>query len=74
MFIEAGNNPVLLFHGGFGFREVGQQAMPGTDLRASMLVKELCSHPWIAATYADGLPDLPWLRPRLRAGGREAAA
>jgi predicted GNAT superfamily acetyltransferase len=65
VFIEAGNNPVLLFHGSFGFREVGQQTMPGTGLRASMLMKDLCSHAWIAATYGDALPDVPWLRPRL---------
>ncbi len=38
-----------------------------------MLMKDLESHAWIAGTYGDGLPDVPWLRSReLPAGGQEA--
>ncbi|MFN3963911.1 GNAT family N-acetyltransferase [Silanimonas lenta] len=66
VFLGVGYDPALLFHGSFGFREVGQQTMDGTGLRACMLMKELCSHEWIAATYGERLPDEPWLAPRQR--------
>lgn len=69
VFLGVGYDPALLFHGAFGFREVGQQTMPGTGLRASMLMKDLCSHPWIAATYGDRLPEAPWLAARQRPAG-----
>ncbi len=64
VFIDHGADPALLFHGSFGFREVGQHAMEGLDVRASMLMKELCSYPWVRDTYGDALPDLPWTRAR----------
>jgi hypothetical protein len=54
-------DPALLFHGSFGFREVGQQVMPETGLRAAMLMKDLCSYPWVHETYGEDLPDAPWL-------------
>ena len=54
-------DPALLFHGSFGFREVGQQVMPETGLRAAMLMKDLCSYGWIRDTYAGDLPREPWL-------------
>ncbi len=54
-------DPALLFHGSFGFREVGQQMMPETGLRAAMLMKDLCSYPWIRETYGANLPDVLWL-------------
>lgn len=58
-------DPALLFHGSFGFREVGQQTMPETGLRTAMLMKELCSYPWVRDTYGSDLPETPWLtRPR----------
>ncbi len=73
VFLEDGSNPVLLFHGSFGFREVGQHVMPDTGRRAAMLMKDLESHAWIAGTYGDGLPDVPWLRSReLPGAGQEA--
>ena len=68
VFVTLGSDPALLFHGSFGFHEVGQQTMPGSGLRVSLLVKELCSWPWVRATYLDGdaqgLPALDWLRER----------
>lgn len=66
VFLGVGYDPALLFHGAFGFREVGQQTMPGTGLRACMLMKDLASHAWIAETYRGSLPDEPWLAPRHR--------
>jgi predicted GNAT superfamily acetyltransferase len=68
--IGPGNNAVLLFHGGFGFHEVGQHVLPGARGRVALLTKELCSWAWIHTTYLRddtcGLPDVPWL------SGREA--
>ncbi|MDP1699305.1 MAG: GNAT family N-acetyltransferase [Xanthomonadaceae bacterium] len=68
VFLEPGNDIALLFHGTYGFNEVGQQLMPGIERRVSLLTKELCSWPWVQQTYYSGdhsrLPDLPWLAAR----------
>ena len=67
VFLEDSNDPVLLFHGSFGFREVGQHVMPDTGTRAAMLMKPLCSHAWVRQTYGTDLPEQPWIgRPRER--------
>ena len=66
VFLDHGADPALLFHGSFGFREVGQNQMPG-GLRASMLLKELCSYPWVRETYGNALPALPWAQGRVLA-------
>ena len=66
VFLDHGADPALLFHGSFGFKEVGQNQMPDAGVRASMLMKELCSYPWVKETYGDALPDQPWTRCRLR--------
>ncbi|MBN8799331.1 MAG: GNAT family N-acetyltransferase, partial [Stenotrophomonas nitritireducens] len=44
VFLDHGADAALLFHGSFGFREVGQNTMPAVDVRASMLLKDLCSY------------------------------
>lgn len=65
VFIEHDSDQARLFHGSFGFHEVGQHVMPENDIRASMLLKEFCSYSWIRSEYGDQLPDVPWLpRPR----------
>src|SRR6476659_10011590 len=46
VFLEDVSHPALLFHGSFGFREVGQHVMTGVNRRAAMLLKELCSYPY----------------------------
>ena len=51
VFLEGSNDPALLFHGSFGFHEVGQHMMTEADVRAAMLMKPLCS-------YALGARDL----------------
>ena len=66
VFLDHGADAALLFHGSVGFREVGQNTMPdvdkhATDVRASMLLKDLCSYPWVKDTYGDHLPDVPWV-------------
>jgi len=62
------NDVAVLFHGTYGFQEVGQHVMPETGLRVSLLAKDMCSFPWVRDTYLqDGehaLPDVPWLRTR----------
>ena len=58
--LEGGADHALLFHGSFGFREVGQNVMHGGH-RAAMLMKELCSYAWVRETYGPQLPDAPWL-------------
>jgi len=68
VFLQSGNDPALLFHGSFGFREVGQQVMPGTEIRVSMLMKEMCSYPFVEQTYGSHLPDQPWLHARALPG------
>lgn len=67
VFLDHGADPALLFHGSFGFKEVGQNMMAEAGVRASMLMKELCSYAWVQQTYGDALPDLPWARSRLLA-------
>lgn len=64
VFLDHGADPALLFHGSFGFREVGQNQMPNDGVRASMLMKELCSYEWVHETYGDALPEVPWTRSR----------
>ena len=66
--VASGSNAVLLFHGSFGFHEVGQQVLPGVRGRVSLLTKDLCSWAWICETYlgedAHGLPEVAWLAAR----------
>jgi predicted GNAT superfamily acetyltransferase len=71
VFLEQESGAAMLFHGSFGFREVGQRVMEaaagqpsGGKLRAAMLMKELCSYRWVHDTYGDSLPDEPWLAAR----------
>ena len=61
VFLQPGTDHALLFHGSFGFREVGQHVMPGHAVRAAMLMKPLCSYPWVRDTYGEALPDVDWL-------------
>ncbi len=61
VFLEHGADAALLFHGSFGFREVGQNMMDDVDVRASMLLKDMCSYSWVRETYGGDLPDVPWV-------------
>ena len=65
--LEGGADHALLFHGSFGFREVGKNVMHNGH-RAAMLMKDLCSYAWVRDTYGASLPDAPWLpQPRAQA-------
>jgi len=74
VFLQSGNDPALLFHGQFGFREVGQNVMGGSGIRASMLLKEMCSYPFVAETYGGKLPDAAWLKARALPGRQASLA
>lgn len=64
VFLEPRDDIAVLFHGTFGFHEAGQQVMPESGRRVSLLLKELCSYPYVRDAYPAGLPDLPCLAPR----------
>ncbi len=69
VFLEPRDDVAVLFHGTFGFNEVGQQFMPGVDRPVSLLAKTLCSHEFVRDTWLRGgngsLPDVPWLAERI---------
>lgn len=68
VFLDPRDDISLLFHGSWGFHEVGQQTMPSNGRRVSLLAKTLCSFPFVRETYLLGpaarLPDVPWLSER----------
>ncbi len=68
VFLEPRDDVSLLFHGTYGFQEVGQRIMAKNGRRVSLLAKTLCSFPFVRDTYLKGpngrLPDLPWLAER----------
>ena len=65
--LEPRDDASVLFHGTYGFREVGQQVVAGYG-HVSLLAKDLCSYPWVRDTYLrhGHLPALPWLAERDR--------
>lgn len=72
VFLEPRDDVSVLFHGTYGFQEVGQQIMPGLGKRVSLLAKNLPSFEFVRSTYLDGptgqLPNQPWLAERSRHG------
>lgn len=78
VFLEPRDDVAVLFHGVFGFHEAGQQVMPESGRRVSLLLKGLDCYPFVCDAYPDGLPALPWLaqrplpvdEPHLRAAGQ----
>ncbi|GLQ52164.1 GNAT family N-acetyltransferase [Dyella flava] len=66
VFLEPPDDVVVLFHGTYGFQEVGQQRMGTHGPQVSLLAKDLPSYAFVRDTYLEhgGLPDLPWLAGR----------
>ena len=68
VFLEPRDDVAVLFHGTYGFHEVGQQLMEGIDRHVSLLAKSLCSFEFVRDTYLKSgsgeLPDQPWLAER----------
>ncbi|WP_233843258.1 GNAT family N-acetyltransferase [Dyella sp. 2HG41-7] len=67
VFLEPADDVVVLFHGTYGFQEVGQQRMGEHGPQVSLLAKDLPSFTYVRDTYLEqgGLPDLPWLTSRI---------
>jgi predicted GNAT superfamily acetyltransferase len=61
--LEPRDDVVLVFHGTYGFQEVGQQRMGDGGPLVSLLAKDLPSYTFVRETWLnhDGLPDVPWL-------------
>ena len=68
VFLEPRDDVAVLFHGTYGFNEVGQQVMAGIGRPVSLLAKPLCSHEFVRDTYlstgSGELPDQAWLAER----------
>jgi predicted GNAT superfamily acetyltransferase len=66
VFLEPRDDVVVLFHGTYGFQEVGQQRIAPDNRQVSLLAKELPSFAYVRDTWLarGGLPDLPWLAGR----------
>lgn len=66
VFLEPADDVVVLFHGTYGFQEVGQQRMGEHGPQVSLLAKDLPSYTFVRDTYLEhgSLPDLPWLAGR----------
>lgn len=66
VFLEPRDDIVVLFHGTYGFQEVGQQRMGEDGPQVSLLAKDLPSFAYVRETYleAGGLPNQPWLADR----------
>ena len=75
VFLESSSHPALLFHGSFGFREVGQHVMPGTRParrdadQGTVQLSRGSTRP-----TARTLPDQPWLAARTMPGRTPAPA
>lgn len=63
VFLEPRDDVVVLFHGTYGFQEVGQQRMGHDGPQVSLLAKDLPSYSYVRETWLDhgGLPNVPWL-------------
>ena len=68
VFLEPRDDVVVLFHGTYGFQEVGQQRMGEHGPQVSLLARDLPSYAYVRETYLEhgGLPDVPWLAERSR--------
>ena len=66
VFLEPRDDVIVLFHGTYGFQEVGQQRMAPQERQVSLLAKELPSYAYVRETWLEngGLPDEPWLAER----------
>jgi uncharacterized protein len=68
VFLEPRDDVVVLFHGTYGFQEVGQQRMGENGPQVSLLARDLPSYSYVRETWLDhgGLPDVAWLAERER--------
>ena len=66
LFLEPRDDMVILFHGSFGFQEVGQQRVTSNQRKVSLLTKQLPSYTYVHETWlmTGGLPEQSWLAGR----------
>lgn len=64
--LEPRDDVAVLFHGTYGFSEVGQQVLPGKR-HVGLLSKDLESFAFVRQRYGEDsqLPSVPWLADRL---------
>lgn len=78
VFLEPRDDAAVLFHGTYGFNEVGQHLMAEVGRPVSLLAKPLCSYEFVRDTYLKAgsgeLPDLDWLGERLSAFPAQSVA
>ncbi|HET9031572.1 MAG TPA: GNAT family N-acetyltransferase [Dokdonella sp.] len=78
VFLEPRDDAAVLFHGTYGFNEVGQHLMAEVGRPVSLLAKPLCSFEFVRDTYLKAgsgeLPDLDWLGERLSAFPAQSVA
>lgn len=71
VFLEPRDDAAVLFHGTYGFNEVGQHVMADVGRPVSLLAKSLCSFEFVRDTYlkvgSGELPDQAWLSERISA-------
>lgn len=67
VFLEPRDDVAVLFHGTYGFNEVGQQVSPDNQRHVGLLGKPLDSYAFVRDHYGseDHLPAVPWLNGRL---------
>lgn len=65
--LEPRDDVAVLFHGTYGFQEMGQMILPDSGHHVGLLGKELDSYRFVREHYGDEehLPALPWLAGRL---------
>lgn len=78
VFLEPRDDVAVLFHGTYGFNQMGQQVAPDSGRRVGLLGKPLDSYAFVCDHYGgeEHLPDEPWLTGRLAASpvpARESA-
>ena len=78
VWLEPRDDVSVLFHGTYGFQEVGQQMMPAVNRRVALLAKDLCSFSYVRDTSLRGpagaLPSQPWPAERARGASALPAA
>ena len=67
VFLDPRDDVIVLFHGTYGFQEVGQQRMGPQGRQVSLLARDLPSYAYVREIWLanGGLPDVPWLAERL---------
>jgi len=65
--LEPRDDVAVLFHGTYGFNEVGQQVLDDSGRHIGLLSKDLESYAFVCKRYGGetGLPAVPWLASRL---------